>query len=213
MKTIYIGSDHGGLELRQEILIYLMRHGYNALDQGTFEIGAVDYPKYAQMVSISVAKDAGSFGILICKSGNGMTITANKKHGIRAVSYIDKERVVLARQHNDANVICFGAGYITSEKAIEAIAAFIETPFSNEERNQNRILQIESAEELQKSMLGPEILFALGCLLLIVGLFSFNSHSWISSLLRIIAIFGGAIYVATWSYKYAIFSYLEKHKT
>lgn len=138
--NIIIGSDHHGYELKRELIKYLTSLGYRVIDEGTNSSESVDYPIYAKKVCEKVIN--GNLGILICGSGIGMSIAANKIKGIRCAKVDNIEEASLARLHNDANVIA-----ISSKKSIdeanEIILKFVSTNFSNEDRHIRRIKEIE----------------------------------------------------------------------
>jgi len=125
---ITIGSDHAGVEYKSIIIDYLEQQKHSVLDVGTFTKESVDYPEYAHLVSEEVLAGA-DFGILICGSGNGVSMAANKHKGIRCAICWNKEITQLARQHNDANIISLPARFITIEECIELINTFLTESF------------------------------------------------------------------------------------
>ena len=137
---IYIGSDHAGVELKELIKSHF-NEKFEFEDAGTFTTESVDYPDFAHKVAESVLSDEGSFGILICGTGNGMAITANKHAGIRAALCWAPEIAALAKQHNNANVIVLPARFIPSDVAISTLSAFFEAEFEGG-RHQRRIDKI-----------------------------------------------------------------------
>ena len=137
---IYIGSDHAGVDLKTSVKErFGGRFEFN--DLGTFTSESVDYPDFAHPVAENVLKDNGSFGILICGTGNGMAITANKHAGIRAALCWSPDIAALARQHNNANIIVLPARFISPETAIETLEAFFSAQFEGG-RHQRRIDKI-----------------------------------------------------------------------
>ncbi|MCR4873908.1 MAG: ribose 5-phosphate isomerase B [Bacteroidales bacterium] len=137
---IYIGSDHAGVDLKTCVKErFGDRFEFN--DSGTFTSESVDYPDFAHPVAENVLKDNGSFGILICGTGNGMAITANKHAGIRAALCWSPDIAALARQHNNANIIVLPARFISPETAIETLEAFFSAQFEGG-RHQRRIDKI-----------------------------------------------------------------------
>lgn len=137
---IYIGSDHAGVDLKTCVKErFGGRFEFN--DLGTFTSESVDYPDFAHPVAENVLKDNGSFGILICGTGNGMAITANKHAGIRAALCWSPDIAALARQHNNANIIVLPARFISPEAAIETLEAFFSAQFEGG-RHQRRIDKI-----------------------------------------------------------------------
>jgi ribose 5-phosphate isomerase B len=140
--TIAIGCDHAGVEYKNAIKIHLESIGIKMIDKGTNTVDSVDYPDYAHPVASTVESNEANFGILICGSANGVCITANKHAGIRAALCWRKDVAELARQHNDANVICLPARFISIEEAISFTDAFLHTPFEGG-RHQNRVEKID----------------------------------------------------------------------
>jgi ribose 5-phosphate isomerase B len=119
---IAIGADHAGFEYKQAIKAFLEKKGYEVKDYGTDSAESVDYPDFAHPVSNAVESGAFSFGVLVCGSANGVAITANKHQGIRAAICWQEELAVLARQHNNANIVCIPARFIdlpTTEKIVD----------------------------------------------------------------------------------------------
>lgn len=140
---IAIGSDHGGFELKKDIIKFLEKSGYEYKDFGTDSDESCDYPEFAKKVAHAVADGECEKGILICGTGIGVSITANKVKGIRAALVHDCFSAKATREHNDANVLTMGARVIGPGLAEEIVRIFLETPFSNEERHIRRIRQIE----------------------------------------------------------------------
>lgn len=138
---IAIGGDHAGYDLKSELRVYLLEKGYEVDDLGAFSTESVDYPDFAHPVANAVESGKAHFGILICGSANGVAITANKHEKIRAAIAWKKEIAELARQHNDANVLCLPARFITTDEAKEMVDAFIDTPFEGG-RHQRRVDKI-----------------------------------------------------------------------
>ncbi len=140
-KKIAIGSDHAGFEYKQLLITMLNESGYTVADFGPSNGDSVDYPDFAHPVSSSVEKEENELGILICGSANGVAITANKHQGIRAAIAWLEEIAVLARQHNNANVICIPARFIDIELAKKIVLAFLTTNFEGG-RHANRVNKI-----------------------------------------------------------------------
>ncbi len=141
--TIYIGSDHAGFALKQLLVEHLLGQGYTVHDLGVHSEASADYPDTAHLVAERVAHQPGSFGILVCGTGIGMCITANKHRGIRAAHASEPVSARLAREHNDANVLCLGSRIVGSELAKAIVETFLGTPFSQDERHLRRIHKIE----------------------------------------------------------------------
>lgn len=138
---IAIGSDHAGYDLKSELRVYLLEKGYEVDDLGAFSAESVDYPDFAHPVAHAVESGKAHFGILICGSANGVAITANKHEKVRAAIAWRREIAELARQHNDANVLCLPARFITVEEAKEMVDVFLDTPFEGG-RHQRRVDKI-----------------------------------------------------------------------
>lgn len=144
---VYISSDHGGYQLKEELKEYLSELGYEVEDLGAHELNLEDdYPVFAFPVAEKVAQNSGAFGIVVGRSGNGEAIAANKVKGIRAALCWNEEVAKKAREHNNANVLSLGTDYIDTEKAKIIVKTFLETPFSGEERHKRRIEKIKNYE-------------------------------------------------------------------
>jgi ribose 5-phosphate isomerase B len=139
---IYIGGDHAGFDLKQQLVDYLKVGGHSVVDQGTYSADSVDYPDFAHAVAQQVAGNEGSLGVVICGSGNGVNITANKHNGVRSALAWAPEIAALARQHNDANVLALPARYISVTDAKAIIDAFLGAGFEGG-RHQARVEKIE----------------------------------------------------------------------
>ncbi|MBL7939764.1 MAG: ribose 5-phosphate isomerase B [Flavobacteriales bacterium] len=139
---ILIGSDHAGLELKHHLKEHLKEAGYTVTDKGTHVKESVDYPDYAHAVAAAVSAEAGSLGIVICGSGNGINISANKHRGIRSALAWDPEVARLAREHNDANIVALPARFITGPQAVAIVDAFLSARFEGG-RHQRRVQKIE----------------------------------------------------------------------
>lgn len=145
---LHIGSDHAGLELKNELLSHLVNNGHDVTDHGPYEYDALDdYPDFCIPAAQAVAKDASSLGIVIGGSGNGEQIAANKVNGIRAVLAWSIETAKLGKEHNNANVVSIGGRMHSIEECKAIIDAFIATPFSEDERHIRRISKIAKYEE------------------------------------------------------------------
>jgi ribose 5-phosphate isomerase B len=140
-KMIPIGADHAGYELKQYLIEYLTDKGYQLKDFGCYSEESIDYPDYGHPVAEMVQENKGMLGILICGSGNGINMTANKHQGVRSALCWKKEIAELARQHNDANIITLPARFISKSEAIEMVDAFLQTQFEGG-RHQKRIDKI-----------------------------------------------------------------------
>lgn len=141
---IAIGSDHGGFALKQEIIQHLTAKGVLFKDFGSFSDEAVDYPDYAKAVTTAVLDGECTQGILICGTGIGISIAANKVSGIRCALCHDVFSAEATRLHNNANVLALGGRVIGPSHALKVVDTFLSTPFSNDERHVNRINKIEN---------------------------------------------------------------------
>ncbi len=126
---IAIGSDHAGFQYKQKILAWLQEQNFKTADYGTYSEESMDYPDAAHPVADAVEKGEYDFGILLCGSANGVCMTANKHQGVRAGLAWNLEVVKLIRQHNNANVICLPARFISEHQALEYVKEFLNTPF------------------------------------------------------------------------------------
>jgi RpiB/LacA/LacB family sugar-phosphate isomerase len=143
---IAIGADHAGFALKDQIRDALRQAGHEVLDAGTNSAESTDYPDFADAVAHDVVSGAAERGILVCSTGVGMSIAANKIDGIRAALAVNPDEVHLTRAHNDANIITLGARYTDAEKANEMIRVFLETPFEGG-RHARRIGKIAKLEK------------------------------------------------------------------
>ena len=141
-KEIAIGCDHAGFTLKECIKKYLNENKLEINDFGTFSEDSTDYAEYAHLVANYVNKEEDIVGILICGSGNGISMAANKHIGIRAALCWDSEIAKLARQHNNANIISLPARYISEENAIEIVKVFLNEDFEGG-RHQRRVIKID----------------------------------------------------------------------
>jgi ribose 5-phosphate isomerase B len=140
-KPIAIGADHAGFEYKNVLVEILQKEGLEIKDFGTYSADSVDYPDFAHPVSKSVEKGESEFGILVCGSANGVAITANKHQGIRAAICWKDEIAKLARQHNNANVLCIPARFVSKEEAKQILEIFLATSFEGG-RHENRVNKI-----------------------------------------------------------------------
>ena len=140
---IAIGCDHGGYELKLRIIQYLEEKGLEYKDFGCDSLDSVDYPIYARKVGQAILDGECEKGILICGTGIGISITANKMKGIRCALCSDKFSAEATRLHNDTNIIALGGRVVEPELAVELVDIFLNTPFSGDERHARRIAMIE----------------------------------------------------------------------
>ncbi len=140
-----IGSDHAGFEQKQKLAAYLSSQGYEVIDRGPHSDDRVDYPDYAAFVGKDVSKGTCERGILVCGTGIGMAIAANKISGIRAANIITPEFAQLCREHNDANVITLSGRFVTLEENKKILDVFLETEFAGG-RHAGRVAKIGALE-------------------------------------------------------------------
>ncbi|MBU0460363.1 MAG: RpiB/LacA/LacB family sugar-phosphate isomerase [Nanoarchaeota archaeon] len=148
MVKVYLASDHGGFLLKKKLLVFLAKNNYNLEDLGPKEFNIKDdYPDYALPLAKKVSKDKNSFGILLCRNGQGVCISANKVKGIRAVTGFSKKMIKSTRHDDNANVLCLPADYIKEKEAKKIIKIFLETKFSKLARHQRRLNKIKRLEK------------------------------------------------------------------
>ena len=142
---IYLGSDHGGFELKQKIKAHLESKGVKSVDLGVFASEPpADYPDIAREVSEKVLENHGTKGILICGTGSGMCMAANKVKGVRAANCESEPMAEMARKHNNANVLCLGGRMLDAAKATAIVDMFLKTEFEAEERHVRRVQKMDS---------------------------------------------------------------------
>lgn len=141
---IAIGGDHAGFEYKSKIIEFLREKGFEINDLGAYSSESVDYPDFAHPVAQAVESQQADWGILICGSGNGVAITANKHQGIRAALCWNVELAKLARQHNNANILCLPARFVSVEETLAMVEAFAHTDFEGG-RHSNRVAKISCA--------------------------------------------------------------------
>ncbi|MBN2248673.1 MAG: ribose 5-phosphate isomerase B [Coriobacteriia bacterium] len=146
---VYLGSDHAGFELKEQVRDVLRDLGHDVVDIGPYTDESVDYPDYAERVGRAVASGEAPFGVLICGTGIGMAIAANKVPGIRAVQASDPEMARMARLHNNANILTLPGRYIGKEQAAEVLSVFLSTSFEGG-RHQRRVDKISDIEQSQE---------------------------------------------------------------
>ncbi len=143
---IAIGADHAGFALKEELRAALEAKGLEVVDFGTHSSESTDYPDYASAVAQSVSKGEAECGILVCSTGVGMSMAANKVEGVRAALAFNPDEVELTRRHNNANVLTLGARYNNLQQAEELVDVFLKTPFEGG-RHQRRVDKIASLEK------------------------------------------------------------------
>lgn len=147
MVRIYIGADHGGLAYKAALVPFLTELGYLVTDCGAKTLNPDDdYPDYARLVASAVAEDHDAFGILLCRTGAGMCIAANKVAGVRAVCTTTEDTTRLSREHNHANVLALGADELSLEQVQDLVHIFLTTDGSDDERHKRRVQKIQSIE-------------------------------------------------------------------
>jgi ribose 5-phosphate isomerase B len=142
---IVLAADHAGFDLKEYLETHLRRAGHDVTDFGTHDRESTDYPDWASRVARAVAGGDAERGLLVCGSGTGMAMAANRHRGVRAVATGDLVTVRLARQHNDANVLALGARLVAPPLAEELLAAFLATPFEGG-RHERRVGKLDGAE-------------------------------------------------------------------
>ncbi len=143
---IALGSDHGGLTLKNQVIAYLEEAGHEVHDFGTKTYDSCDYPDFAVAAAEAVARGEYDRGIVVCTTGIGISIAANKIPGIRCALCTEPLSAKMTRLHNDANVLALGGAFTGVNLALEIVRVFLETPFSNEEKHQRRIDKITEIE-------------------------------------------------------------------
>jgi ribose 5-phosphate isomerase B len=144
---VHLGSDHAGFELKERLSEWLSEHGHDVVDHGPAGYDADDdYPTYVLPAARAVVDEPGSFGVVLGGSGNGEAIAANKVTGVRAALVWSRETARLAREHNDANVISLGARMHDPADALDFVAVFLDTPFSELDRHSRRIAMLTRYE-------------------------------------------------------------------
>lgn len=144
-QQLHIGSDHAGIDLKHHLKEHLRARGFQVKDEGTHVKDSVDYPDFAHPVAQAVAADPAVLGVLICGSGNGVNITANKHAGVRSALAWLPELASLAREHNNANIIALPARFISPEQAVAIVDAFLNARFEGG-RHQRRVEKIEAVQ-------------------------------------------------------------------
>lgn len=140
---VRIGCDHAGYEVKDKIVAILKAKGLEVMDYGTHSAASVDYPDFVHPLASALNTNDGHLGILICGSGNGVAMTANKYSHVRAALCWNKELAELARMHNNANILCIPARFVTFEVIEQMVDAFLNTPFEGG-RHENRVNKISN---------------------------------------------------------------------
>ncbi|MGQ9462121.1 MAG: ribose 5-phosphate isomerase B [Candidatus Fervidibacter sp.] len=150
-RLIALGSDHAGFELKEWLKVKLEEAGYECHDFGTYSPQSCDYPDFSAAVARAVASGQCDTGIVICGTGIGSSIAANKVPGVRCALCWNEYTARMARYHNDANILALGARVIGMELAWEIVKVWLETPFSNEERHRRRLEKVSVLESLSSN--------------------------------------------------------------
>lgn len=140
---IALGSDHGGYDLKMIIIAHLEKRGLTFKDYGCFEKKSCDYPDFGRAVALAIKSGECDKGILVCTTGIGISMTANRYSGIRCALCTDPYMAKMTREHNDANILALGGGIIGNNIALEMVDTFLDTSFSAEEKHQRRVDGIE----------------------------------------------------------------------
>ena len=143
---VSIGCDHGALEMKNKVVPYLQSKGYEVVDFGTYTADSCDYPEFAAAAARAVASGECDKGIVLCTTGIGVSITANKIDGIRCALLSDVKSAEMTRLHNDTNMMAMGAAVVSEELAMEIVDTWLDTEFSNEPRHQRRIDKMMALE-------------------------------------------------------------------
>jgi ribose 5-phosphate isomerase B len=143
--TVLLAADHAGYELKQDLARHLTDLGYEPRDLGTDSPDSVDYPDYAHRLAQAIERGEATQGVLCCGAGIGMSIAANRHPGVRAANCLDERMAALAREHNDANVLCLGSRLLDADQAKKILWTFLETPFGGG-RHGRRVEKIEPAK-------------------------------------------------------------------
>ena len=147
MKKIIIGCDHGGLELKNEVIKHLNNRGIETVDVGTHTADSCNYPDYARLLCQRIQSGEFELGILVCGTGIGMSIAANKHKGIRAACCSDVFSARLTKEHNDANMLCFGERVVGIGTAIDLVDAFLDAKYLNNGNHVTRVAMLKDIED------------------------------------------------------------------
>ena len=141
-RTILLAADHAGFELKHALSAHLEVLGWRPVDLGTDSTESCDYPDFAHRLAGELAAGRARFGVLVCGAGIGMTMAANRHRGVRAANCLDERMAALAREHNDANVLCLGSRLLDETAAQKILWTFLDTPFAGG-RHERRVASIE----------------------------------------------------------------------
>ena len=141
-RTVLLAADHAGFELKEDLEAHLRDLGWEPLDLGPGSAESTDYPDWAHRLAVEIEAGRAARGVLVCGSGTGMSIAANRHPGVRAANCLDEEMAALAREHNDVNVLCLGSRMVDPAGAKRILWTFLETPFGGG-RHERRVRKIE----------------------------------------------------------------------
>ena len=144
---IALACDHGALDLKNAVAAHLKKHGHEVVDFGSYTLDSCDYPDFAQKAATAVASGECERGIVMCTTGIGMSIAANKVAGIRCALLHDVWSAKMTRAHNDANMMALGAAVTGTMLALEIVDTWLDTPFSEETKHRRRIAKVKAMEE------------------------------------------------------------------
>ena len=144
---IALASDHGGFELKESVKKHLQERGFEVKDFGTYDLNSCDYPDFGEQAARAVADGQCEKGIVVCTTGIGISIVANKIKGVRCALCSETTTARLTREHNDSNVLAMGGGFVGPVLANEIVDTFLDTPFSNLEKHSRRIAKISELEK------------------------------------------------------------------
>lgn len=144
-EAILLGADHAGYPLKSELAEHLSQLGYRPMDLGTDSPDSVDYPDFARRLAEAILEGRAARGVLVCGAGIGMAMAANRYPGVRAANCLTQEMAALAREHNDANVLCLGGRLLHSAEAKKILWTFLDTPFGGG-RHQRRVAKMDGRE-------------------------------------------------------------------
>ena len=144
---IAIGCDHGALDMKNAVVAHLQKRGFEVVDFGTHTLASYDYPDFVEPAAKAVAAGECDKGIVLCTTGIGVSIAANKVHGIRCALLSDLMSARLTREHNDTNMMALGAGVVGQMLALEIVDTWLDTDFSHNERHQRRIDKVMALEK------------------------------------------------------------------
>src|SRR5258708_40158439 len=153
---IVLGADHAGYELKDKIKLHLQRKGFEVDDDGTNSGESVDYPDYARRVGEDVSRERADMGILVCGSGIGMAIAANKVPGVRAANVSSEYEAQMSREHNNANVLTLGARILKEDEALKIVDKWLATQFAGG-RHERRVEKITEIEKEEKQPSAPSV--------------------------------------------------------